>query len=90
MTKLSWPIWTLSALDGLDQLILRVMDVQGRAAAGRYFDSQIVDGAAGVLAGDLEDQISAGPRFNSQAIAGAEDLVRESRERAHCDVSSTS
>jgi hypothetical protein len=41
-----------------------MVDMQGRAAVRLDFDSQIVDRAAGVLAGDLEDEVSARARSN--------------------------
>jgi hypothetical protein len=45
----------------VDGLLLPVMYVQGRPAVRRDLDDEVVEGAAGLVAGDLEDEIAAGP-----------------------------
>ena len=60
-----------ATVDGVEGLVLVVMDVQGWAAMGRDFADEVIEGAAGVLAGDLEDEVSARAGLQAQALLGA-------------------
>ena len=63
-----------ATLDGVEGFVLVVVDVQGRAAVGRDLADEVIDGASGVLAGDLEDEVPARAGLQAQALSGDEDL----------------
>ena len=63
--------------EDVDRLLLRVMDVERRAAVRRDLDDEVVERAAGVVAGDLEDEIAAGAGLQAQAVVGSEELGTE-------------
>jgi hypothetical protein len=54
--------------EDVDRLLPRVVDVQRGAAVRRDFDGEVVEGATGVLAGDLEDEVSSGAGLQPQAV----------------------
>ncbi len=66
-----------SAGEHVKRLLLAVMDVQGRAAVGGDIDEEVVEGATGVVAGELEDKIAARPGLESAPLVGREELGSE-------------
>ena len=48
----------VAPLQSVDRLLLLVVDVERRPTLRSDLDDEVVEGAAGVLAGDLEDEIS--------------------------------
>ena len=60
----------------MDRLLLLVVDVQRGPAVRRDFDGEVVEGATGVLAGDLEDEVSPRARLQPQAVVGGEDCIQ--------------
>jgi hypothetical protein len=48
----------VAALQNVDRLLLLVVDMQGRATVRCDLDDEVVEGATGVLAGDLEDEVT--------------------------------
>ena len=67
----------------MEGLLLAVVDVQRRAAVGRDLDDEIVEGAAGVVAGDLEDEVAAGARPEPEPFVGCEELGAEHRRHRY-------
>ena len=61
----------------MEGLLLAVMDVQGRAAVGGDLDDEVVEGATGVVAGELEDKIAAWSGLESAPLVGREELGSE-------------
>ena len=62
-------------LQDMDRLLLLVVHVQRGSAFRRDFDGEVVEGAAGVLSGDLEDEISSRAGLQPQAFVWCEDRV---------------
>jgi hypothetical protein len=66
-----------AAGEDVERLLLLVVDVKGRAASRRDLDHEIVERAAGVVAGDLEDEIAAGAGLQPQAFVRSKKLGTE-------------
>ena len=49
-----------AAGEDVDRLLLRVVDVERRPAVRRHLHDEVVEGAAGLVAGDLEDEVTPG------------------------------
>ena len=65
-----------AAGEDVDRLFLRVVDVERRPAVRRDLDDEVVERAAGVVAGDLEDEIAAGAGLEAEPSSGARNLGR--------------
>src|SRR5207247_6173226 len=59
----------VAALENVDSLFLLVVYVEGRPAPGRHLDQEEVEGAAGVLSRDFEDQVATRSRLQPQTLA---------------------
>ena len=59
----------------MDRLLLPVVHVQRGPAFRRDFDGEVVEGAAGVLSGDLEDEVSSRAGLQPQALVWRQDRV---------------
>ena len=68
----------------MDRLLLPVVDVQGRAAVRCNLDDEVIECAAGVLAGDFEDEVTSGAGLEPKALVWGENRVWE----RHVQVSS--
>ena len=67
----------------MDRLLLLVVHVQRGSAFRRDFDCEVVKGAAGVLSGDLEDEVSSRARLQPQAFVWRQNRVYSGGGR-HC------
>jgi hypothetical protein len=65
------------APEDVDRFLLLVVDVEWRATPWCDLDDEVVEGAAGVLPGDLEDEISSAAGLESQSFVRCEDLGQE-------------
>jgi hypothetical protein len=58
----------VAAGEDVDRLLLVMVDMERRSAVRRDLDDEVVEGPAGVLSGDLEDEIPPGAGLESQPL----------------------
>ena len=63
------------SFEHMDRLLLRVVHVERWAAVRCDLDDEVVQGAGGVISGELEDEVAARTRLQAKAVVGAENDV---------------
>ena len=66
------------ASQNVDRLFLLVVNMQRRTAVWRDLDDEVVEGATGVVAGDLENEIATGPGLEAKPRPGREPCIEAS------------
>src|SRR5215471_1491101 len=64
----------VAAGEDMDRLLLKMVHMKRRPAVRRDLDDEVVESPAGVLSGDLEDEITPRARLESKPLVRCENL----------------